>query len=224
MNEYALIRKGALVSLLGFIFSGPVAVVIVMLVAPQPDWSSAGLFVENFHVIQTIPYFLGFMLLAGILMLNTGLLLTFREYPAPVRIHVWTGYGIGIVFLVLVAFNYICQTTFIPHLVKTYDHTAASLIASFSMSNPNSLSWALEMRGYAFLGASNWLMASCYKRQNRTIYMLLKSNFIVSLGSLVWAIADAGWVNTFPGLILFFAWNVLMMFIVALIYRHTHSS
>jgi hypothetical protein len=170
-----------------------------------------------------LPYYFGFLLLAGLLMLSSGLLLSYKDSPYPVSAHVWIGYALSLIFICLVSVNYICQISFIPHLIKANDPVHAPLIAGFSMTNPDSLSWALEMWGYAFLGMSNWFMATCYRNQNRFVFFLLKLNCIISLGSLLWAIVDADWVDTTPGLILFFGWNVLMMLVVTMIYRHPHT-
>ena len=55
-----LISIGSLVALVGFILSGPVAFAIMRIVRPQPTWVSSSVFVENYHIIQDIPYYFGF--------------------------------------------------------------------------------------------------------------------------------------------------------------------
>ena len=64
-----LISKAALISLIGFLLSGPVAVMVVMFFHPQPTWQSAQLFVDSYHAIQQLPYFMGFILVPGMLFL-----------------------------------------------------------------------------------------------------------------------------------------------------------
>ena len=63
------------------------------------------------------------------------------------------------VYAALVALNYVVQTTFVPALVTHGDIADAPLIAAFTMAQPRSLAWGLEMWGYGFLGLATWLVA-----------------------------------------------------------------
>lgn len=121
-----------------------------------------------------------------------------------------------IIFVALVSLNYICQTTFVPHLLSENNIAADHLIQSFTMSNPNSLSWGLEMCGYAILGLSLWFLRTYYQ-SHFLIRFLIWANAILSLVSLVYSIYDAAWVETKTGLILYFIWNALMMMILVMI-------
>jgi hypothetical protein len=47
--------------------------------------------------------------------------------------------------------NYVCQTTFIPALAPHYRPAYEGLVDAFSITNPRSLAWAIEMWGYALL-------------------------------------------------------------------------
>jgi hypothetical protein len=68
------------------------------------------------------------------------------------------------VFSALIFFNYLCQTTFVPALARAYQPEYAAIIATFSLANPRSLAWAIEMWGYAFLGLATWIMAGLFRR------------------------------------------------------------
>lgn len=217
-DSNSFIANGALISLMGFILSGPVSVLVVMWIAPQPLWISAEEFVSHYHPIQSLPYYFGFMLLLGLMLLVTGHVISANDAPPQMRLSLWLSFALAIVFVSLVAFNYICQTLFIPHLVSTYTPQHDPLIAAFSMSNPYSLSWGMEMWGYAILGLSNWYMASYYQRRKPFISILLRMNLVLSLMSLAWTILQPNWVDTTIGLLLFMAWNILMILIMILLY------
>jgi len=51
--------------LCGIILSGPVAVGIVEIWAPQPAWRDAATFVHYYSWFQTLPYLYGFVLVGG---------------------------------------------------------------------------------------------------------------------------------------------------------------
>ena len=64
-----LISVSALIALSGYILSGPLAFFVVQLIHPQPPWVSPAVFVENYSAIQDLPYYFGFLLIGGMLML-----------------------------------------------------------------------------------------------------------------------------------------------------------
>jgi hypothetical protein len=55
-------------------------------------------------------------------------------------------------FASFIFFNYVLQTTFLPALARAYAPESAGVVAAFSMSNPTSLAWGIEMWGWAFFG------------------------------------------------------------------------
>jgi hypothetical protein len=214
-----LIKSGALVALIGYILSGPVAFMVTSLVKPQPSWVSSAVYAENYHVVQDIPFYFGFLLIAGMLMLSVAYFLEWLSNPSG------TGFGIVmalccmLVFSALITFNYICQTTFVHNMALHYKPEFDSSISAFSMSNPLSFCWANEMWGYAFLGISNWLTAKYYKDKNKIIYLLMSMNGIVSIISVIWTIIDVNWVMTTLGLACYFIWNLLMITMMLLVYK-----
>jgi hypothetical protein len=218
LNYNKLISLGALVALIGFIMSGPVAFVIVNLLKPQPTWVSPAIFAENYSTIQDLPFYFGFLLIGGMLMLIAGHFLNYKSDDVN-KFHLLVALGWTIVFCTLISFNYICQTTFVHNLALHYKSEYDFAISTFSMSNPMSFCWANEMWGYAFLGIATWLMAGYYRDKNNFIRGLLITNGIVSLSSALWTIIDVSWVMTTAGLICYFAWNVLMIVMMIMIYR-----
>jgi hypothetical protein len=219
-----LIAIGSLVGLMGFVLSGPVAFVIVKMMRPQPAWTSAKNFADHYHVVQDIPYYFGFLLLGGMLMVSVGHYLNFAKEKSELKkFHLLVSFGWTIAFFTLITFNYICQTTFVRNLALHYKPDYDAAIEIFSMSNPLSLCWANEMWGYAFLGVSTWLAAGYYEGKNNLIKNLMIINGVVSVGSALWTVIDVDWVMTLGGLISYFAWNVLMIVLMILIYTYSRK-
>jgi len=218
-----LISTGAIVALLGFMLSGPVAFVLVKLVKPQPPWVSPAVFAQHYHVVQDVPYYFGFFLIFGMLMISAGYYLNFKTNDTIGRFMLLLGLGFSIVFSGLISFNYICQTTFIRNLAINYRSEYDSAIYTFSMANTFSLSWAIEMWGYAFLGLSTALSAAYYKNRNNLIAALMILNGVLSICSALFMIINASWVMTKAGLTSYFGWNILMVMILTLIYRESAS-
>jgi hypothetical protein len=214
------ISLGALTALTGYVLSGPVGFIIVKMTYPQPEWISSATFSRHYHVVQDLPYYFGFLLIFGMLIVSTGLYLNLRnESTDHARLSLMLALCCSVVFCVLISFNYICQTTFIRNLALHYKAEYDPIIATFSMSNPFSLSWAIEMWGYAFLGISTALASVYYQRRSNLIALLMILNGIISVGSAIMTIADVFWILTDSGLVAYFAWNFLMIFIMILIRR-----
>ena len=218
-----LISVGAIVALAGFIFSGPVGFILVKLVKPQPQWVSPAVFAQHYHVVQDVPYYFGFLLISGMLMISTGYYLNFKSNDAIGKFMLLLGLGFSIVFSGLISFNYICQTTFIRNLARNYRSENDSAIYIFSMANTFSLSWAIEMWGYAFLGLSTALSAAYYKNRSNLIAALMVLNGVLSICGALFMIVNVNWVTTKAGLASYFGWNILMVLILTLIYRKSVS-
>jgi hypothetical protein len=218
-----LISTGAIVALVGFILSGPVAFILVKLVKPQPQWVSPAVFAQHYHALQDVPYYFGFLLIFGMLMISTGYYLNSRSSDAIETFMLLLGLGFSIVFSGLISFNYICQTTFIRNLAINYRSENDSAIYTFSMANTFSLSWAIEMWGYAFLGLSTALSAAYYKNRNNLIAALMILNGFLSICGPLFMIFNVTWVMTKAGLVSYFGWNILMILIMTLVYRESVS-
>jgi len=138
-NQYTftnLLSMGSLVALAGFILSGPAAFLIVRIVHPQPTWVSSSVFVENYHFIQDLPYYFGFLLIGGMLMVSVGHYLSETGKSEPTKsFHLLFALGWNIVFCTLISFNYISQISFVRNLALNYKQEHDAAIAAFSMAN-----------------------------------------------------------------------------------------
>jgi hypothetical protein len=223
-NFSKLISLGAIIALIGYITSGPMGFMLVKLTKPQPEWASASVFVANYNFVQDIPYYFGLLLIGGMLMIAAGHYLNFDEDNKQIKFHLLLSLLLTTAFAALIFFNYICQTTFIRHLALHYKPENDAVISAFSMANPLSLSWAIEMWGYGILGAATWLMAGYYKQKNNFIRWLLTLNGIVSLLSVAFTIININWVLTTAGIIAYMFWNILMIVLMVMIYRNSKLS
>src|SRR5690349_7669426 len=165
MNDARLVRNGAVTALAGFILSGPVGFLTVILLKPQPEWTSPAVFVANYHWIQNLPYYFGFLLVGGMAMVAAGHYLNSAQSDTRVRFALLLSVLSTSVFAALITFNYICQTTYIHNLAVQYSPANDIGIAMFSMVNPTSLCWAIEMWGYAILGIATLLLAAYYRKR-----------------------------------------------------------
>ena len=211
-------RLGAYASLavlFGTVISGPVALAVVHTTHPQPAWTGPDAFVRSYHWIQTLPFFAGLVLVSGFIALIASIRAAAREEETI------TG-TIAIVFVAafasLVFLNYVLQTTFVPGLARTYVDADAPIVAAFSMANPRSLAWCLEMWGYGFLGVATWLVAPMFRGGNveRAAALAFRANGPISVLGALWTAAQPGWVQTRPGLVSFAAWNLLVIVMAAL--------
>lgn len=208
--KYTFGIVGAILILIGTIFPSLFAVVLQ---PKQPPWESAAVFVEHYYVIQSLPFYFGFFLIGGSLMLLVAVYLLAASPSSPLL-----GLIFGSVGSAIVGINYILQTTYIPVVVAGYIPGQAVLIEAFSMGNPTSLAWALEMWGYGFIGLGTLFAASFFRTSGieRFAKVLFIINGIVSLIGAVWTAVDLGWVLTPPGYISFGLWN-LLYFVLAVV-------
>lgn len=201
------VSKSALAVIAGIVLSGPVALVVVGLVHPQPPWRDVESFAAAYHPIQLLPYLGGFLLIGGCVALVASLRAIVppsRKARANVAL-VLTG-----AFAALILLNYIVQTTFVPSLVAERD----PLIAALAMANPRSLAWALEMWGYAVFGVATWAIACAF--HERVVAAVYVANGAISVVGGVATMVSPGWVTTPGGYVGFALWNVLMIALGAL--------
>lgn len=207
---------GAILSSIGILTSGPLAVLAVALVRPQPLWNGPDLFVDNFHRIQTLPFYFGFLLAMGSIMMLVSVYLLSKKRATALTALIFM--SIGAAFVI---FNYVTQTTFIPAVVKTYTVELGSVLSTLSMSNPSSLPWALEMWGYGLIGLGTWLAAGFFgtSRLERLAKALFILNGIVSVFGAIIASIDLAGVFSIAGLIGYGVWNVLYLALAITFYR-----
>jgi len=141
------------------------------------------LFVDSFHRIQTLPFYFSYLLVTGSILMLVSVYLLSKQRAAALAALIFM--SIGVAFAIL---NYLTQTTFIPAVVKACASELGPVITTFSMANPSSLAWAIEMWGYGFMGLGTWLAAGFFgtSRLERIAKALFILNGVVSvLGALV---------------------------------------
>jgi hypothetical protein len=197
------------------ILSGPGAMLAVELTHPQPPWRDAATLAGHQHWVQAVPYFLGLFLIGGF-----ALLLSCLHDLAPRERKGRTGASLVFCAIAgaLVFENYVLQTTFVPFLARSYDPANGALLGAFSMVNPASLAWGLEMWGYGFLGVATWLAAPVFAdggMERATAWMFVLNGWM-SIAGAMWTAAAPGWVMTAPGLAAFALWNLLVVTMIVL--------
>ena len=202
--------RAAAATLVGLVVSGPAGVFVVNAVHPQPAWEGAEAFARSFHPLQTLPFLAGFILVGGWVVLIAALHVL---APAEQRARTAAAAALSAAFAALVFLNYICQTIFVPELVRGYTIDKGRAIAALSMANPASLGWAIEMVAYGLLGVATWLVAPVFSgtRLERATGWLYVANGAVSVATATWTVADPGWVLTPPGFPAYVVWNVLVL-------------
>ena len=202
----------AAVILTGIVLSGPVAVTLVEVLAPQPKWQGIATFIEHYSWLQTLPYAFGFLIAGGFILLFASVPVEEKQGGHNLR---RMALGFAAVSAALIYFNYVLQLAFIPLSLQE----SPSIVAVMTMANPNSLGWALEMFGYAVLGIGTAFIAPLFHRskRQRMIGRLLVLNCLVSvLGAALMPFVP-GWVLSPAGMVLGAAWNVLVVAIMVLI-------
>lgn len=197
---------GAMLTFIGTLFSGLISILLMILVKQQPPWESVGTFIENYHVVQTVPFFFGFLLLSGSLCIFTSIYILSEDKSKPLLGLIFASIGCGLVFL-----NYLTQNTLIPALVKNYSIEYDSIIDILTMTNPLSMAWALEMWGYGLLGVGTWLVSGFFAKTSteKIAKYLFVVNGVVSVIGALWTSFNLEWVYETEGLISYLLWNIL---------------
>jgi hypothetical protein len=205
-------RQAAALVVVGALLSGPAAMLVVSVVAPQPAWNGVAAFAASYHRIQAIPFLLGFLLLAG-----------FVQFVSVCHAHAEGGLQrrttaalvFTAVYAALVFTNYMLQVGYVPRmLTQGADH-----LAMLTMAHPSSLAWFLEMFGYGALGVAMWLVADGFggSRRGTSVRWLLRADAITSVaGAVFTALADR-WVFSRSGFASFAVWNALILVCFGLI-------
>ncbi len=213
MHTSSLHRTGilaALIMITGTLLSGPLGLLLVAAVHPQPPWQDAQTLAANYHPIQAFPFFAGFLLVLGSALLIATLyqLADEDDKPAALLAVMCTAAFVGLIF-----FNYICQTTFLPALLANYQPQYEAIVATLAFTNPYSLCWGIEMWGYALLGLATWLTAGVFsgsRTENATAGLQIANGILSIAGGFITAV-NLGWVMTPAGFANYVLWNVLMV-------------
>jgi hypothetical protein len=205
-------RTAIFLNMFGILFSGLIFPVLSLIFTPQPPWRDAALFAESFHPLQTATFFCGFFLVIGSLLTFIALYRTAREEK---KLWAFSGLVINVVFTAVVFLNYIIQTTYIPYLATTFPLETATVLPVFTMANPGSFAWALEMYGWGGIGLSFLFMAPIFSQNKleRTLKILFIANGVSSVLSALITSYDMNWLFSSAGLVALVVWNVLVFVI-----------
>lgn len=199
------LRASAVLVLAGAVLSGPVTMLVVSRIAPQPPWGGVQAFADHYHPIQALPYVLGYILLSGFVLFSASCHALARD---SLRLRTSAGLIFTGVYAALVFTNYTIQVGFIPRVLQ--DRPA--YIADLTMANPSSFAWFLEMFGYAAMGVATWLVAAGFRGSRRADairYLLMGNGLFSIIGAACTALYDR-WVFSPAGLVSFAGWNLLI--------------
>ncbi|MCF8236187.1 MAG: hypothetical protein K9G67_14435 [Bacteroidales bacterium] len=209
-----ILRISAVITIIGILFSGPVGVLIVSMLHPQPLWHDAEVFANYYHRVQTLPFIFGFFMMIGfVLFISAIIRLADTEIK---KIYGTMAVIYTSAYVVTIGLNYVIQAVYIPEIIEGNTELAGLL----TMVNPSSFSWILEMFGYGFLGAAGWLVAPIFEGNNRMKsirYLLIVNGIISVLGAIITAV-DVEWVLSTSGLISYVVWNLLIIIVMILIF------
>lgn len=205
-------RLGIYLNMFGVIFSGLFFPVLSMLCCPQPAWVDAELFANSFHPLQTATFFCGYFLVIGSLLTFIAL---YSLSPENKKLWAFAGLIINVVFTAIVFINYIIQTTYIPYLATNFPAGVEIILPVFTMANPGSFAWALEMYGWGGIGLSFIFMMAIFgtNKIDRTLKILFAANAICSVGGAIMTSIDMNWLFTTAGLVSLVVWNTLVFVI-----------
>lgn len=225
MNIKSIVWFGKLavyLNMFGILFSGLVFPVLSMIFAPQPPWRDAALFVESFHPLQTATFFCGYFLVIGSLLTFIAL---YKIAPEEKKLWALSGLLINVVFTAVVFLNYIIQTTYVPYLAANNPPETAGVLAVFSMANPGSFAWALEMYGWGGIGLSFIFMAFIFEKikLERTLKIIFMANGICSVASALMTSIDMNWLFSPAGFASLIIWNMLVLIIDIFLLRYFKS-
>ena len=214
-DAYDLGSFGAILCAVGILTSGPLALLVVAFVQPQPPWEGAVTFVDSFHRIQVLPFYFGFLLVLGSILMLVSVYVLSRERARALAALVFM--SIGSAFAIA---NYVVQTTYIPAIVNGYTPELAPIVEALSMANPSSLVWSLEMWGYGFMGLGTWAAAAFFEMTRLEI--IARALFILNgVASVLGAIAisiDLSGVFSTAGLVGYGIWNIIFLALAVVFY------
>jgi hypothetical protein len=157
-------------------------------------------------------FFCGYFLVIGSLLSFVALYLTSKRDK---KIWALSALAVNVIFAAVVFLNYIIQTTYVPYLATNNPPETDSVLAVFSMANPGSLAWALEMYGWGGIGLSFVFMAFIFEnsKTERTLKILFIANGISSCLSAIITSIDMNWLFSLAGFTALIIWNLLVLVI-----------
>lgn len=195
-------------NMFGLIFSGLVFPVLSAIITPQPKWQDAELFIKSFHPLQTATFFCGYFLVIGSLL---TFIVLYTISKSERKLVALSALLINVVFTSVVFLNYIIQTTFIPYLAINNPPEAVYVLPVFTMANPGSFAWALEMYGWGGIGLSFIFMAFIFDKgkYEKLLKILFIVNGVSSCLSALMTSINMNWLFSPAGFAALIIWNVL---------------
>lgn len=199
-------------NIFGIIFSGLVFPVLSTIICPQPVWKDADLFIKSYNKLQTATFYCGYFLVIGSLL--TFIVLTMISKPEKKRWAI-SAMTLNIVFTAVVFLNYIIQTTYVPYLAMNNPPEASMILPVFTMANPGSFAWALEMYGWGGIGLSFIFMAFIFGGGNyeKALKILFIINGVCSVASALMTSFNMKWLFSGAGFTALIVWNLLVLII-----------
>lgn len=217
---------GAILTITGTVFSGPLAFLAVSAIQPQPAWSEASVYASNYHPIQSLTFYFGGLLIAGSVMMVASIHVLDGKRSKTLLALVFTSIACG-----LIAFNYFTEATLVPALVRSYTPALDPVVSIFAVTNPASLFWVIEMWGYGFLGLGTWLASSFFSHGGieRVAKILFVLNGIVSVVGAFGTGVHLEWVLSPAGLTGYAVWNALylalaIVFLIVILRRRSNTA
>ena len=202
----------ASVVIAGIILSGPPMVLLIEQFRPQPDWVDVRTFQSNFSRIQTLPFWFGFVLLTG----NVYFVASTCRLPGFVnRISSKLAIICVSIYGAIIFSNYAIQTTVVPSMTARNNE----LVEFLTMVNPHSISWTLEMFGYAVLGVAYWLVSGAFSgnRKLTVLRWMLIINGIISVAGVFLPVISPELLLESGGIASYVIWNLLIVSIMVLV-------
>jgi hypothetical protein len=225
IGMYQIGIAAAIIMIVGTLYSGPLGLVAVSSIQPQPEWAGAQTYVENYHPIQSLTYFFGLLLLIGTLLMIVSIHFLSNRGIKSLSALIFTSISFG-----LISLNYLIQAAYVPALVRDYAATLDPLLSLFAVSNPASLFWAIEMWGYGLLGLGTLFASDFFSTQGieKAAKIVFVANGIVSLLEALYTSARLEWVLSPAGLVSRTVWNVLylvlaVLFLVVIVRRWSRA-
>ncbi|HYQ80720.1 MAG TPA: hypothetical protein VEP68_04415 [Anaeromyxobacteraceae bacterium] len=218
MSRRDLARLGwwsALGMTAGVFLSGPLTVLAVAQVAPQPvEWQGIETYARAFHPLQLITFAFGFLTVLG----AVGVVAALHQLAPPDRRFHGTVALVSVTaFAAVIGVNYMLQLAVLRPNLAAGRLEGMALLA---FNNPDSVAMALEMLGYGFLGLATAFAAPLLEGRGvaRWAAYLGVVNGVVSVAAA--ALQAAVGLRGLAGLAAYAAWNVLFAALSVLYVLH----
>jgi hypothetical protein len=201
------------------LLSGLIFPVITMIFYKQPAWEGPEVFIAHYHPFQTTTFFSGFLLVISSLLI---FIVLYKNSDTANKIAGLSALMINAVFTPIIILNYILQITYVPYLAVHQPAGTADLLTAFTMSNPGSVAWALEMYGWGGIGLSYLVAALIFRNTGgeRILKALFVTNGVCSIASAGMTSADMNWIFSKAGLVALVVWNLLIILIDIFLIRY----